>query len=192
MQQSAAGHFHAVKFYDSPTSLCRIVGEFLSEGFAAEQPALIVATPEHHAGIARELATQHLSLESLEAEGKLVLADASEMLATFMVDGIPDASLFAGAMAALIDRVRNGRRDVTVRIYGEMVDVLWKNGQETAAILTEMLWNKLALTESFSLLCGYNMGPFYKDTQRAEIELHHSHVLLNHGSAAQAKRPLIH
>jgi hypothetical protein len=66
-----------------------------------------------------------------------------------------------------------------------MVDVLWKNGQDVAAIHTETLWNKLAHTQNFSLLCGYAMGSFYKDTDRTEIERQHSHVVLNHGRAAQ-------
>ena len=191
MQQSTA-HFHAVKFYDTPASLCRIVAEFLSEGFAAEQPVLIVATPEHQVGIAQELATRYLDVEGLEAAGELFFADASEMLATFMVDGTPDANLFADNMTTLIERVQRGRTDVTIRIYGEMVDVLWKSGQDEAAIRAEMLWNTLALTQNFSLLCGYATGSCYKGTQRTEIELHHSHVMLNHGRAAQAIRPLVH
>ena len=191
MQQSTS-HFHAVKFYDTPASLCRIVAEFLSEGFAAEQPALIVATPEHQAGIAKELMTRHLDVEGLEGAGELLFADASEMLSMFMVDGTPDANLFADNMTAVIERARRGRTDVTVRIYGEMVDVLWSGGQDEAAIRAEMLWNQLALTGNFSLLCGYAMGHFYKGTQRTEIELHHSHVMLNHGRAAQAMGPVIH
>jgi hypothetical protein len=185
MLSSTPGHFHAVKFYDTPAALCRIVAEFLSEGVAAEQSVLIVATPEHHAGIAHELATHHLSVEGLEAAGDLVLADASEMLATFMVNGAPDSNLFDASMNILIERARRGRIGSTIRIYGEMVDVLWKNGQDVAAIQTETLWNKLAHTQNFSLLCGYAMGSFYKDTDRSEIERQHSHVVLNHGRAAQ-------
>ena len=46
--------------------------------------------------------------------------------------------------------------------YGEMVDVLWKAGQDVAAIRLEMLWNKLAAMHDFALLCGYAMGNFYK------------------------------
>jgi hypothetical protein len=34
--------------------------------------------------------------------------------------------------------------------YGEMVDVLWKAGQDAAAIRVELLWNTLATTHDFS------------------------------------------
>jgi hypothetical protein len=39
------GHSHAVRFYKDADSLCAIVGAFLKEGFAASQPAVVIATP---------------------------------------------------------------------------------------------------------------------------------------------------
>ena len=75
-----------------------------------------------------------------------------------------------------------------VRAYGEMVDVLWQNGQDVAAIRLEMLWNKLAATQAFSLLCGYAMGTFYKDSGLSDIHRQHSHVVLDQGLAARAQR----
>jgi hypothetical protein len=35
-------------------------------------------------------------------------------------------------------------------------------GHEVASIRLEMLWNKLAVTHEFSLLCGYAIGKLYK------------------------------
>ena len=63
-----------------------------------------------------------------------------------------------------------------IRAYGEMVDVLWKAGQTAAAIQLEMLWNQLAQTHQFALLCGYSMGNFYKDAAQQEISGLHTHV----------------
>jgi len=58
-----------------------------------------------------------------------------------------------------------------------MVDVLWKSGQKEAAIRLEILWNQLANTQAFSLLCGYAMGHFYKDANFQEVCRHHTHVV---------------
>src|ERR1700680_638644 len=91
---SEAGHFHAVKFYESRESLCRIVAEFLGEGLVTQQPALVIATPEHRAGILAELRARYFDVDGMQAAGDLLLLDAAEMLATFMVDGMPDADLF--------------------------------------------------------------------------------------------------
>jgi DcmR-like sensory protein len=186
------GHFHAVKFYETQESLCRIVAEFLGQGLITQQPALIIATPEHRAGIVAELRVRHFDVDRMQAAGDLLLLDASDTLAAFMVEGMPDAELFNAAAIRAIGQVCRGRNDCTIRAYGEMVDVLWKAGQEVAAIRLEMLWNKLAMTRDFALLCGYAMGNFYKDASLADIHQQHSHVVADHGLAAHIQESTIH
>jgi hypothetical protein len=187
-----AGHFHAVKFYETPQSLCRIVAEFLGEGLLTEQPVLIIATPEHSAGILAEFRSRGVDVDGLLKAGDLLLLDAAETLATMLEDGIPDPDRFNVTMIGALEQLCKGRRDCTVRAYGEMVDVLWKAGHEVAAIRLEMLWNKLAMTHDFSLLCGYAMGNFYKDASLAEIHREHSHVVGGHGLEAKTGRSTIH
>ena len=180
-----AGHFHAVKFYENRESLSRIVAEFLGEGLITLQPALVVATPEHRASILNDLRARHFDVDGLQAAGDLLMLDAAESLASFMVDGMPDPDRFQASATDAIDRVCRDRKGCTIRAYGEMVDVLWKDGQRVAAVRLEMLWNKLAMTHDFSLLCGYAMGNFYKDASLAEICQQHSHVLSAHGEFVQ-------
>jgi hypothetical protein len=81
-------------------------------------------------------------------------------------------------VGGLIDRSLEGRPRTVVRAYGEMVDVLWQTGHPDAAIRLEMLWNKLALSRGFALLCGYSMGNFYKKAEQfqAVCDLH-THVM---------------
>ena len=183
------GNFHAVKFYESPESLWHIVAEFLGEGLAKQQPALAIATPEHREGILAGLHARQFDVDGLVAAGDLLLIDVSELLASFMVDGMPDASLFTSATTSAIEQVSRGRKDVTIRAYGEMVDVLWKAGQDAAAIRVELLWNKLATTQDFDLLCGYSMGTFYKDAELSAIQREHSHVVSPQGVFLPAPRP---
>lgn len=176
------GHFHAVRFYDSAQSLCRIVGGFLTEGIRVHQPALVIATSEHRAGIAEALRANGLNVDALQATGSLTLLDADTTLASFMVDGMPDPKLFDATGRDVIRRACGVRPDCTIRAYGEMVDVLWKKGRTVAAIRLEMLWNRLAETQEFSLLCGYAMGNFYKGSQQQEICGHHTHSVSEDGS----------
>lgn len=75
-------------------------------------------------------------------------------------------------------------QDCTIRAYGEMVNVLWQDGQEAAAIRLEMLWNDLARTRAFKLLCGYSMGNFFKAAAIDDIKAQHSHVVEDKGTAA--------
>jgi hypothetical protein len=166
---------HGVRFYENDASLCRIVADFLAEGIMRGEPALIIATPEHTRAILDALRARHLDIERLQQEGDLLTSNAHELLAQFMVDGLPDAQLFSASATEALDSLRRGRLNCTVRAYGELVDVLWKDGLVVAAVKVEMLWNQLAMTREFSLLCGYAMGSFYKEGGMEEVCRQHSH-----------------
>jgi hypothetical protein len=177
-------YFHAVRFYEDDNSLCRIVSNFILEGLALDQPALVVATAPHAAGILNNLRAASKDVDALQRDGHLMVLDARETLSGFMVNGSPDPDFFnANASRSLTELARG--RQTTIRAYGEMVDVLWKDGMSSAAIRLEMLWNRLANTHDFSLLCGYAMGNFYKDATIEDVCRHHTHVV-DAGGASSA------
>jgi hypothetical protein len=175
--------YHAVRFYENDKSLSQIVAQFLSDGLATGNPGIVIATPVQRAAIMRELVPRSSDVVQLQRSGDLVMLDADDTLSTFMTDGKPDAEGFRNRMCDVINRVCRGRENCTVRIYGQMVDILWKNGKQEAAIRLELLWNQLANTAAFSLMCGYAMGHFYKDARFDEICSHHTHVISADGEA---------
>lgn len=185
MSKAAAqgGHFHAVRFYEDDNSLCRIVSGFTAEGLALDQPALIIATKPHLDAIVTNLMAARVDVKALQEAGDLLLLDARQTLATFMVNGQPDPDFFKASASSSLEKLARGRTK-TIRAYGEMVDVLWKDGMSTAAIKLEMLWNRLANTHDFSLLCGYAMGNFYKDATIHDVCRHHTHVVSDTGAVA--------
>ena len=187
-----AGHFHAVRFYEDAQSLARMVATFVAEGFIESLPAIVIATPEHRDAIIEKLNAMAFDLNHLKQRDDLIVLDARDTLALFMVDGMPNPEKFEAAMLPVIDRACRGRQNCVIRAYGEMVDVLWKDGKEAAAVRLEMLWNHLANTRQFSLLCGYSMGSFYKDAAFDAICHQHSHVLSVDGIAAPIKIHLAH
>jgi hypothetical protein len=171
---------HAVRFYENDKSLAQIVAGFLADGFAANEPGIVVATPDQRAALVRQLVVKGLDVVELQRSGQLTLLDAEETLSTFMVDGEPDSISFAIRMSEVVRRACGG----TVRIFGQMVDVLWQRGQHDAAIRLEVLWNELAHTEAFSLLCGYAIGHFYKDANFDAVCAQHSQVVGADGRVA--------
>ncbi len=155
-------HHHAVQFYGNDAELLTTVGTFLSEGLIAGQPAIVIATPEHRIAIEQALASHLVDVDAARRLGDLIMLDADEILSTFMVDHAPVGSLFRRSVGDIIDQTRRGRERTPVRAYGEMVDVLWNN---------------LAETHTFSLLCGYSIGNFYKQTDKfEEVCALHTHV----------------
>jgi len=170
-------HHHAVQFYGNDNELLNTVGTFLSEGLVSGHPAVVIATPPHRLAIEKALEHRMIDVERARRLGDLVLLDADDTLATFMVDGVPSAAVFKKTMGDVIEQTLHGRERTPVRAYGEMVDVLWKQGKTAAAVRLEVLWNDLATTHVFSLLCGYAIGNFYKQTQQYEEVCNlHTHV----------------
>ena len=174
-------HFHAVRFYEDEESLYRIVADFVGDGLAAGQPAVIIATPVHRDEISRGLQAMSFDVNRLRANRELVMLDAEQTLSTFMKDGFPDPVAFRRSVGGVLDGAAAGRAKGTVRAYGEMVDCLWKTAATTAAIRLEVLWNQLAKSCDFSLLCGYSMGNFYKHGAYEDICCQHTHVVSGTG-----------
>ncbi len=171
-------HHHAVKFYGSESSLFTTVGTFLAEGLVSRQPAIVIATPSHRNAIVEHLAERFIDCVKAIREGDLLLLDAEETLDLFMIGEEPDPEQFESNIGRLVEQSLNGRRRVVVRAYGEMVDVLWKQGRHQSAIQLEICWNKLAAKYNFALLCGYAMGSFYKQTRHLEeICAQHSYIV---------------
>ena len=179
-----AGHFHGVQFYNDPDNLCRIVGDFMGEGLEQGGLAVVIATPDHTARIESCLRRRGTAVEALKSQGQLVTLDASDTLQLFMSDSMPNPGAFRRTLRQILTDVRRGREHCTIRAYGEMVDLLWKEGREAAAIRLETLWNQLGSTHDFALLCGYSMGNFYKGAAPDEIKGQHSHVVNDDGDDA--------
>ena len=104
--------------------------------------------------------------------------DADEVLNRLMVGNRPDAECFEDTIHPILDKAA-GRRKRLVRIYGEMVDVLWSSGREEAALSLEILWHQLIAGRKCSLLCGYASG-VCQDEGFKTICDRHSHVMPPH------------
>ena len=162
-------HDHAVQFYRDDAALLKTLSRFTREGLTAGQPVIVIATPEHRAALSTQLVQDGLSLDFFERQGHLWLLDARETLATFMDGRVPNPGRFHAVVGNLLDQARTTSDGAAIRAYGEMVDVLWKEGNAEAAIRLECLWNALANTHQFTLLCGYAIGSFYKETGGFDI-----------------------
>jgi hypothetical protein len=161
-------HEHAVQFYRDDNALLTTLSRFVREGLNARQPVVIIANAEHRAALTVRLVEDGLPRDFFERHGAMWLLDAREVLATFMDGRYPDPARFHAVVGDLIASARTAGGG-SVRAYGEMVDILWKDGNPDGAIQLESLWNTLAASEHFMLLCGYAMGNFYRECQGFDI-----------------------
>lgn len=146
---------HIVQFYESDEFLANTVGDFLAEGIQAGEAAIAVATVLHRDAIRERLRVARLNVVAAEASGQYVAFDAAELLASFMDNGAPNPDRFAEIVGGLLARKTKQYR--RVRVFGEMVALLAMEGNHSATIRLEQLWNELRGSHSFSLLCAYPM-----------------------------------
>jgi hypothetical protein len=179
---------HSVHFYENESSLCETVAGFLGDGLLRGEPAIIIATPGHRSSIEQELAVRLIDVAAARRAGHLISLDAQETMACFLTGETPDPEAFRSHLGGVVERAQAGRSTTIVRAYGEMVDVLWQQGRTDVAIRVEVLWNLLATSYGFDLLCGYSMGSFYKQTERLDdICRHHSHIVKEHVHVTAAR-----
>ncbi|MDB4889715.1 MAG: sensor protein [Gemmatimonadetes bacterium] len=171
---------HAVQFYENDEFLVTSVGDYLATGLAVGQPVVAVTTEAHRLGITDHLRDRGFDVKRAVQRGQLVLVDADALLASFMVNGHPDAELCRAAVGGLLRAYQSRVPRVTIRVFGEMVDVLCRSGNLGGALELEELWNDMARTYSFSLLCGYSMRTFASDAHTDSVSsicAQHAHVI---------------
>ncbi|HKE17048.1 MAG TPA: MEDS domain-containing protein, partial [Kofleriaceae bacterium] len=154
---------HVVQFYESDELLCALVADYLAAGIQAGEPLVVFATCEHRDVFRQMLGARGFDVDRMCAGGRLSLIDARETLDRFMVDDMPDRDRFESVIGGAIERGRLHARRARVRTYVEMVDLLWRDGNEQAALGLEEMWDELGKSRRLSLLCAYVMGSFYKE-----------------------------
>jgi hypothetical protein len=143
---------HVVLFYGSEGELASSAARYLAGGLEAGATAIVIATPGHRAAVRARMAG-YCDAGGARARGDLVVLDADEMLRLFLIGSRPDPAGFELIIGGLIRRAAAAGRPV--RLYGEMVALLWDAGHAAAALELEGLWNDLGRRLPFSLLCGY-------------------------------------
>jgi PAS domain S-box-containing protein len=174
------GSTHAVQFYHDEKFLLDAVGRFIGPALGAGEACVIISTVAHRSQLAERLAARGFDLAALCRQGRYVTLDATETLSRFMIDGWPDEKRFADVVGGAVAQAAAAAQYPRVRAFGEMVALLCAEGRPEAAIRLEELWNDLAKSLPFALLCAYPLSAFRASAHRApflRICGAHSHVL---------------
>ena len=151
---------HDVQFYRTDDYLTRAVVDFLGDGIRAGQPVIVIATEPHRRAFAETLRAKGLDPDEVFSGRLAVWLDARETLSAFMEGAVPNRELFFATVGSVFERLLGKRHYLVVRAYGEMVDLLFKDGKAEGAVLVEQYWNELANQYKYSLLCGYSIENF--------------------------------
>ncbi len=152
---------HVVQIYENDGAFLNLLEGFVSSGITAGECVILIATAMHLNALTERLTKQGIDIEALTTDDQLILLDAKETLAQFMINGWPEASLFNKTVSQIIQRAKDKNR--SVRAFGEMVALLWAEGDTAATVHLEILWNRFCETQQFCLLCAYPTTGFTQD-----------------------------
>ena len=175
---------HLVQFYGDAEDLVRNVRGYLGAGARRGESLLVIATPPHVAAFTRALAEDGLDPARLLRDGQLVVDDAAAVLDRILDDHLPLWTRFSDIVGGYLRRMRARADGTGLRVYGEMVDLLWASGRLSAAARLEEFWNRLMRTHAFGLYCAYG-ADLLSETLPAgglhAVMRAHSHVLPGRG-----------
>jgi DcmR-like sensory protein len=183
---------HLVQLYDhgDARALTENVAEYVCESVRRGAGAIVIATAPHAVAFAGAIEARGIDVEHAVRASRLVVLDAEQTLARFMVDGQPDWERFEAAVAPQLRRVGESCGGRGLRAYGEMVGVLWDEGKFAAAIQLEAFWNRLLADGGFELFCAYPIdvcGDGFHDADVDAMLCSHTHVVAgDDGALARA------
>ena len=154
---------HLVQVYENEKIFLDTLEGFTGTGFLANDSVVIIATSTHLDALNARLRSQGFDLNALIRADQYIPIDAEDLLSVFLVDGWIDEQIFNSFITDIVKRAK--QRNGKVRAFGEMVAVLWKQGNRGATVQLENLWNQLHGKDPFTLFCAYPKTGF---TQSAD------------------------
>ncbi|HEY1692472.1 MAG TPA: MEDS domain-containing protein [Polyangiaceae bacterium] len=171
---------HIVQLYQDEKFLSRAVCRFAASALANGEGVILVPTAAHWAAFRPRLEAEGVDVDAAQARHQLTIVDADELLPRFMKDEMPDAPLFLGLAADVVAEARGGGRSRKLRWWGEMVNVLWEQGDVTGSMRLEDLFDQLAHEQDLAIFCSFLMDNFNGDVHAKmlpRLGQNHSHLI---------------
>jgi hypothetical protein len=149
---------HVVQIYENDGVFLDALAGFVMGGINSNDCVIVIATHAHLEALNKRLRSFGTYLDTLVHDDRFIPLEANDVLSKFMVDGWPDEDLFVKTISEIVQRgVCHGRK---VRAFGEMVAILWAEGNQGATVNLEHLWNNYCAEEKLSLFCAYPKSGF--------------------------------
>src|SRR3954469_7500236 len=171
---------HIVQLYQDQQFLNRAVCRFAAGAIANGEGVILVPTAAHWEAFRPRLEAEGVDVKAAQSRGQLSVVDADELLPRFMVDSMPDAPVFLGLAAEVISKARGEARYPKVRWWGEMVNLLWEQGNVAASMNLEDQFDRLAKHHEIAIFCSFVMDNFNSEVQSRllpRLGQNHSHLI---------------
>ena len=153
---------HVLQIYETDGIFLDTLTGFVGGGINANESCIVIATRNHISALEDRLRSAGISIPRLIEDNRYFAFDAEEILSAFMINGWPDEDKFNKTLFSMLTKAR-GPNNRKIRAFGEMVAILWAQGNTGATVNLEHLWSKFSARESFCLFCAYPKSGFTED-----------------------------
>jgi hypothetical protein len=177
---SAGPRDHIVQLYQDQEFLNRAVCRFAAGAIANGEGVILVPTPAHWEAFRPRLESEGVDVKAAQGRGQLKIVDAEELLPRFMHQAMPEAPVFLGLAADVISDARAEGRYPKVRWWGEMVNILWEQGNVAASMSLEDQFDRLAHEHEIAIFCSFVMDNFNSEVHSRmlpRLGQNHSHLI---------------
>jgi hypothetical protein len=171
---------HIVQLYQDEDFYGEAIAHFAAAGLVRGESIILVATATNWLNISRRLKNKGFDPDELFERGQLTLLDADTTLPKFMSGGMPDGKIFKPLAQETIRKARRGGKYPAVRWWGEMVNVLYVDGNSNASNRLEQFFDEVAHEETIAIFCSFLMDrydPKIYDEAFGNVCSTHSHVI---------------
>ena len=179
---------HIVQLYQDVDFYCDAISHFATEGLIRGESIILVATAPNWVNIAAQLEGKGFAISELFDRGQLTLLDANETLPKFMRNGVPDGTIFKPLASKTIEQARGEGKYPRVRWWGEMVNVLYVEGNGRASNQLEQFFDQVAHEQNIAIFCSFLMDQY----DPAIYEEAFSNVCATHSKVIPARDYQVH
>jgi CheY-like chemotaxis protein len=169
---------HSIQFYDNEPFIHHAIAEFLTQDANSDEALILVCRPRTFDAVAKHLESGWYG-PALDDADRILFVDAEAALPQIM-----DGQTFNPVRAERLFKdvlSQAGSSPPSVRLYGEIVDMLCEQGRHTTALQFEGLASVLlGVNPRLSILCGYALERFKEDTDGVQLRAvcqKHTHVI---------------
>jgi hypothetical protein len=151
---------HIVQLYQDQQFLNRAVCRFAAGAIANGEGVILVPTAAHWDAFRPRLEAEGVNVKAAQDSGQLTVVDADELLPRFMKGAMPDAPV--------------------LRWWGEMVNILWEQGNVAASMNLEDQFDRLAKHHEIAIFCSFVMDNFSSEVHSRllpRLGQNHSHLI---------------
>ncbi|MBW3567959.1 MAG: MEDS domain-containing protein [Proteobacteria bacterium] len=158
---------HFCQLHHEAESLVDAIYRFANTGLREGERVMLVAPDERNRNVLERLRVDGVDTAALVRTGRLSVQTPGEIRDACLRGGVFDTQRFRNLFATLFRQYDAG---VRMRLYGELSNSFWHEGDVETAALLEEICHEVRGERRIAVFCGYLFDGLDQDSYRTGIE----------------------